>query len=708
MFCRTRMPLFLTLALASIVLVSSARAAVVDLNTPIPNDTPLFTVDQVNTIVAQAVGYLQSVNLAGIICVTDREGHILAIFRMAQSTGTDQRINEQATVKARTASYFESNQNAFSTRTAQFIVQAHFPPGVRNVDAGPLFGVPLSNLPASDVQLQAPPGIVFINGVNAPGPLRLPSTSSDFRTPAQPLVITPLTDDPGGLPLYDPVSHKAMGGIGVEIDGFGVVANGIPDAGVLVNTPGNTMLSKATKQTFEEMAAMAGSKGFLPPAKILGSTILINGFRFKYAKVHMPKFTAASTLIGAGNFEPYYDTDGTERDASGSHPISANPYAAKYSVLPFAALTTNGTDAFGQFATKAVLFTTSRGAPAQEFPRQGWVPRFPPRDSPLGLITTADVLTLVQQAADEAHGTRAAIRQPAGVAEEVWISVVDTAGNICGSFRTNDATPFSFDVHVQKARTAAFFSNNEVGFSSRAIGFLAQTTFPPGIANNPAGPISGLMNDVAGVKASMLGDPPVMGAGPLTEIAQLLVDDNSAGVVANPQVSAAAGIALYPNAVAVTVQLLSRRLPHTRDGRLSPLQVGISVDLELGRAGEAGTTTIPNGITIFAGGVPIYKNGVLVGGLGISGGGIDQDDIIAFGGSVGYRPPDGVGCDSASADKIVNALNQAVAKLKVQFPNLTNGDSALLDVITKRLAQGPGVLQGLRLPYIKEPRSPSR
>ena len=63
---------------------------------------------------------------------------------------------------------------------------------------------------------------------------------------------------------------------------------------------------------------------------------------------------------------------------------------------------------------------------------------------------------------------RGAIRNPNGVPERVWISVVDTAGNICGSFRTDDATVFSFDVHVQKARTAAFFSNNTVGFSSAA------------------------------------------------------------------------------------------------------------------------------------------------------------------------------------------------------------------------------------------------
>ena len=52
----------------------------------------------------------------------------------------------------------------------------------------------------------------------------------------------------------------------------------------------------------------------------------------------------------------------------------------------------------------------------------------------------------------------------------------------------------------------------------------------------------------------------------------------------------------------------------------------------------AGTNTGPcspipavaNGIQIFPGSVPIYRGATLVGALGISGDGIDQDDMIAF------------------------------------------------------------------------------
>ena len=37
-----------------------------------------------------------------------------------------------------------------------------------------------------------------------------------------------------------------------------------------------------------------------------------------------------------------------------------------------------------------------------------------------------------------------------------------------------------------------------------------------------------------------------------------------------------------------------------------------------------------NGLQIFPGSVPVYRGGQLVGGLGVSGDGVDQDDMIAF------------------------------------------------------------------------------
>src|SRR5205814_4071582 len=54
---------------------------------------------------------------------------------------------------------------------------------------------------------------------------------------------------------------------------------------------------------------------------------------------------------------------------------------------------------------------------------------------------------------------------------------------------------------------------------------------------------------------------------------------------------------------------------------------------------------LPNGIQIFPGSVPLYKNGVLVGGIGISGDGVDQDDIISAGGGNGFSPAPAIRSD---------------------------------------------------------------
>jgi hypothetical protein len=37
-----------------------------------------------------------------------------------------------------------------------------------------------------------------------------------------------------------------------------------------------------------------------------------------------------------------------------------------------------------------------------------------------------------------------------------------------------------------------------------------------------------------------------------------------------------------------------------------------------------------NGLQIFPGSVPIYRGSTLIGGIGVSGDGVDQDDMIAF------------------------------------------------------------------------------
>jgi hypothetical protein len=48
---------------------------------------------------------------------------------------------------------------------------------------------------------------------------------------------------------------------------------------------------------------------------------------------------------------------------------------------------------------------------------------------------------------------------------------------------------------------------------------------------------------------------------------------------------------------------------------------------------------LPNGITIFPGAFGWYRNGVLIGAIGISGDGVDQDDIVGASGTHDFLAP---------------------------------------------------------------------
>jgi hypothetical protein len=50
-------------------------------------------------------------------------------------------------------------------------------------------------------------------------------------------------------------------------------------------------------------------------------------------------------------------------------------------------------------------------------------------------------------------------------------------------------------------------------------------------------------------------------------------------------------------------------------------------------------------MTIFPGGFPLYRDGALVGAIGVSGDGVDQDDLIAASGCVDFLPNEKIRSD---------------------------------------------------------------
>ncbi len=463
-----------------------------------------LTATDVQTIVNQATTRALQISPNSVIAVTDREGDVLAVWSVSGAPPSALEISSCVS-KAGTASYLSSNQNAFTSRTAGFIIQQHFPPGVRNTAPGPLVGVGLSNLFTSDINKFRAPGSVI-------------TFSSTPGLTIVPVFGTSLDGSPGGVPLYK--NGILVGGIGVTGD----------------NRPGPVVFRSQNPFTFipdydvDEEVALAGQTGFRAARSIQADNVYINGIALPYVLTPAP--TVGETMQGA---------------AAPGFPVTAAPPPFPYPIATFGGVQ-------GEIRQPIVSDPIS-------VPINFTTPR----------LTASEVASIIDFAAARARTTRAGIRLPIGVPMQVFITVVNfpnspTVPPTClGAFRTGEATLFSWDVAVQKGRTAVGFSTNSLALSTRTVGFLAQTKYPPGLDVQDPGPYYGLQEQFSGFNRAAL-----------------------------------------PNFVLDSSGLDPR---------------------------------FPNGITIFPGGFPLYRNGQLIGAIGISGDGVDQDDIVGASGTHDFLAP---------------------------------------------------------------------
>jgi uncharacterized protein GlcG (DUF336 family) len=132
-----------------------------------------------------------------------------------------------------------------------------------------------------------------------------------------------------------------------------------------------------------------------------------------------------------------------------------------------------------------------------------------------GGLTADEVRDIIERGIAEAGLVRSAIRLPIGQRSRMVLSVTDTDGNVLGLYRMPDATVFSIDVAVAKARNVAYYAdaadlqpedmideNNDnnpdvapgVAFTNRTFRFLATAYYPSGIDGTGGGPFS-ILND---------------------------------------------------------------------------------------------------------------------------------------------------------------------------------------------------------------------
>src|SRR5262249_38606612 len=110
-------------------------------------------------------------------------------------------------------------------------------------------------------------------------------------------------------------------------------------------------------------------------------------------------------------------------------------------------------------------------------------------------ITAAQVTQIIQQGIDQANQVRAQIRLPLGSTTKMVFAVADSTGAVLGLYRMPDATVFSIDVAVAKARNVAYYDDPAqlvsvdelpgvpagVAFTNRTFRYLALPHFPEGI-----------------------------------------------------------------------------------------------------------------------------------------------------------------------------------------------------------------------------------
>ncbi len=366
------------------------------------------------------------------IAVVDRAGRVLALFRKPAATPAN---DDAAIGVARTAAFFSHNMAPLSSRTVRFISGVHFPPGITNTPSAALYGIENTNR-GCDFNVTYNAGKCIPRARRFGGGI----CNSADATGCGPGIVTGkiLPDDPdprsvnaGGIPLYR-----------VQVTGS-VVSNGqLLGAIGVAGVAGDSQLS--------EFAAVSGAFGGI------GAGI-----------VPVPFFPLPEpgNVFVDGIRLPFLGPDQRLELNAGGIPTGLRRLQG----------TSAGTDA-GAF----VVGPTNGGCAANEYlvgPNGG-----------VGL-TAAEVGDIVQRAIDTARRTRAQIRLPLNSYARMVIAVADTDGTILALYRMPDATVFSIDVAVAKARNVVYFSQNGIpggvpagtAVNNRTIGFGGQPFFPPGI-----------------------------------------------------------------------------------------------------------------------------------------------------------------------------------------------------------------------------------
>jgi len=537
--------------------------------------------DDVRRVIAQAVGEATARGVRAHVAVVDRVGNVLATFRMGGAP---------ATVTITSGLGVTGGLDGVTGVPAELAAIAKALTGAYLSSQGNAF---TTRTAGQIIQEHFNP-----NEAEQPsGPLygvqfsQLPcsdvnrnTTQGSVGPKRSPLG---LAADPGGLPLYK--NGVLAGGIGIEANGRYSFDRDITDA----------------DEDDEEAIAIAGTEGFAAPADIRGDRITADGRTFRFV----------------------------DPQSLRSNPAEPPAFATlPGTLIEVAGFSTAAIRAGAAFGTSASGIRADTGAFASA---NGWIlvdaadaNRFVPRDSADGLLLESEVRVLLTQALGIAARARGQIRRPLGSSAQVTIAVVDRDGNILGLVRTSDGPVFGIDVAVQKARSAMFFSSPAMSGNLATAPLVAVPTHP-GEFRSLAPYATDFLAFIGVSGTPSLAGNIAFSARAIGNLHRPFYPDGIAGTPNGPLSTPIS--AWSPFNVGLQLDLVTNQLLRALGGDLSEGCSGrVAPGLATPGASDGGIPELRNGLQIFPGGIPIYRGSRLAGAIGVSGDGVDQDDMIAY------------------------------------------------------------------------------